>query len=227
MRRDVNGGDKQPFPGCALTSTPAGLPGAGSRSLMLPAWRIRWPAVLALLRRRRRPRRDHARRAVRPRHLARPDTRRRDRDLDFTRQPGPGPSPLRSKTSAIVTRARLLLGGLVEQSGPAPGYAFGRGSWGLHHLARLQIKRSLCGRRWRNMIPGESFGCGPFDPAGFRRDAAARGAQTAYAHRRTAGRRCEPGIQRLIAQLSAQSYPDWSVAVGAAAGDGGRLRFPS
>jgi O-antigen biosynthesis protein len=131
----------------------------------------------------------------------------------------PGPFAFAVEKLRVETRARLLWRVFWREPGRAWVCLWAR-VIGMRHLAQLQVKRSLGATPLRHYDRWHKARMRPFDPGGFDRQglSAARKPHIRFVAPFDAGVR--PGVLALLAQLSAQPYPHWSLAVvGADAAD--------
>jgi GT2 family glycosyltransferase len=125
----------------------------------------------------------------------------------------PGPFAFAIERLRISPRARVLWN--VVRRSPQRGWVcFWARALGMRHLARLQVKRTLCATPLRHYDSWRRNRVRPFDHTGFDCRWPLDGAQ--QPHIRAVARletQSSLGIPSLLAQLSAQPYPNWSLAL--------------
>ncbi|WP_158813596.1 glycosyltransferase family 2 protein [Methylocapsa sp. S129] len=131
----------------------------------------------------------------------------------------PGPFAFAIEKLRVETRARLLWRVFWREPGRAWVCLWAR-VIGMRHLAQLQVKRTLGATPLRHYDRWLRARTRPFDPGGFDRQGPSAGRKPHIRFVAPFSAAAKPGVLALLAQLSAQPYPHWSLAVvGAEAAD--------
>ena len=130
----------------------------------------------------------------------------------------PGPFAFVVEALQVVARARLLWE-IVRQNPSRAWICFGARAVGMRHLARLQVKRTLCATPLRKYDSWRKLRVRPFDPAKLDRDTprSTRKTHVRIVIHSLSGARLD--IQPVLSQLSAQPHLHWSLAVYGSPGD--------